>query len=134
MALLKEVETAIARSRDGQHYSSPELVGLLTRAAGELREAERKNDDLRLIAGEQNDLAIKANLNAIHDSMMRRQSEADAERYRWLRDYRTFNLAPGEPFICRQSNGNFTRWTGEQADAAIDAAIAASPVAGVRQG
>lgn len=46
MALLKDIESAIARSRDGQHYSSPELVGLLERAAGELRETERQYMEL----------------------------------------------------------------------------------------
>lgn len=46
----------------------------------------------------------------------------DAGRYRWLRKYKGFNLAPAEPFIARQSNGTFSRWTDESADAAIDAA------------
>lgn len=45
----------------------------------------------------------------------------DAERYRWLR--REATLMGSDPFIVRY-NGSFIRWTGVDADAVIDAAIA----------
>lgn len=43
----------------------------------------------------------------------------DAERYRWLR---RGILIDGEPFIARFAIGITTRWTGADADAAIDKA------------
>ena len=53
----------------------------------------------------------------------------DAKRYRWLR--REDELIGAEPFICRRNGDAFTRWTGIDADSAIDAAIAAAPAEGV---
>ena len=52
----------------------------------------------------------------------------DAKRYRWLR--REDELIGAEPFICRRNGDAFTRWTGIDADSAIDAAIAAAPAEG----
>lgn len=47
----------------------------------------------------------------------------DAARYRWLRREEEPNGA--EPFICRRAPGSvFTRWTGKEADAAVDSTIA----------
>jgi hypothetical protein len=46
-------------------------------------------------------------------------SDADAERYRWLRDYKGTD---GIPFICVYK-GSFSQLTVENADKAIDAAM-----------
>ena len=48
----------------------------------------------------------------------------DAERYRWLRS--NHPIHDNSPFICRNFGAAFSQWTGDQADKAIDAAIAAS--------
>jgi hypothetical protein len=48
---------------------------------------------------------------------------ADAARYRFLRSQR-WNTA-GIPFIARNEGHGFSMWTGEHADAAIDAALQA---------
>ena len=51
-------------------------------------------------------------------------AEKDAERYRWLRS--NHPIHDNSPFICRNFGAAFSQWTGDQADKAIDAAIAAS--------
>ena len=51
-------------------------------------------------------------------------AERDAERYRWLRS--NHPIHDNSPFICRNFGAAFSQWTGDQADKAIDAAIAAS--------
>ena len=51
-------------------------------------------------------------------------AEKDAERYRWLRS--NHPIHDNSPFICRNFGATFSQWTGDQADKAIDAAIAAS--------
>lgn len=38
MTLQKEIAEVIARSADGQHYSSPELLGMLERCVVEMRQ------------------------------------------------------------------------------------------------
>ena len=51
-------------------------------------------------------------------------AEKDAERYRWLRS--NHPIHDNSPFICRNFGAAFSQWTDDQADKAIDAAIAAS--------
>ena len=51
-------------------------------------------------------------------------AERDAERYRWLRS--NHPIHDNSPFICRNFGAAFSQWTDDQADKAIDAAIAAS--------
>lgn len=46
----------------------------------------------------------------------------DAGRYRWLRE--RARTETGEPWIARSFLWGMSAWTGEHADAAIDAAIA----------
>lgn len=53
--------------------------------------------------------------------------EADAARYRWLRD--NADASNGKPFIAR-FNGSFSRWTGVAADGIIDNAMALAPPTG----
>ena len=50
-------------------------------------------------------------------------AEKDAERYRWLRS--NHPIHDNSPFICRNFGATFSQWTDDQADKAIDAAIAA---------
>jgi hypothetical protein len=51
----------------------------------------------------------------------------DAERYRWLRQLRKAH--DGTPFIARYFCGAFSQWVDENADQAIDAAMAVSETA-----
>ena len=51
------------------------------------------------------------------------QCEADARRYRWLRD--NTKITSGLPFIARSHDGRISAWTTEYADTAVDEAIAA---------
>lgn len=51
-------------------------------------------------------------------------TEKDAERYRWLRS--NHPIHDNSPFICRNFGAAFSQWTDDQADKAIDTAIAAS--------
>lgn len=53
-------------------------------------------------------------------------AELDAGRYRWLREAGHAEYSDGLPFICINSAGRFSLWNGEPADAAIDAALAAT--------
>ena len=52
------------------------------------------------------------------------EAKKDAERYRWLRS--NHPIHDNSPFICRNFGAAFSQWTDDQADKAIDTAIAAS--------
>jgi hypothetical protein len=45
----------------------------------------------------------------------------DGIRYRWLK--REEEHVGSEPFICRRQGSTFTRWTGQEADAAVNEAM-----------
>jgi hypothetical protein len=74
--------------------------------------AELKKENLSLLT--------RISTAAVGHQLELNKLKRDAERYRYLK--RNGDASNGQPFIARY-NGSFSRWTGDEADDVIDAAL-----------